>query len=397
MRHFLTGPKLFTGDEVIEGHGIFVEEGRIAGVLPVGGDPPAGAQLVPLEPGALIAPGFIDIQVNGGGGVLFNDQPTVEGALAIAAAHRRFGSTGILPTIITDAPERMRDAAQAVVEAVRRPASGVLGIHIEGPFINPERAGAHDRRFIRKPTEDDLAFLCGLSETLQGRVLLTLAPECVEDAALVRLVEAGVAVSVGHTAASAERVAEVLQLGARAFTHLFNAMPAIVNRQPGPAGAALADRGAWAGLIVDGHHVHPTLLRAALAARPRERMLLITDAMPPTGTEQTSFALNGRTIFRRDGRLVLADGTLAGADLDMAAAVRNARNLLGLPLEDALRMASLYPAEFLGMERERGRIAAGYRADLVLLGPEGEVRATWIDGRRRDAGDPGEALSAERR
>lgn len=385
MRQLLTGARVFTGETILEGHGVLVEGGRILGLPPEGSGPAEAVEAVRLDSSCLLAPGFIDVQVNGGGGVLFNAEPSAEAALVIAAAHRRFGTTGLLPTVITDEPACMRAAARGVVEAVRRRDGGVLGIHIEGPFINPERAGVHDRRFIRAPAEEDLAFLCDLAAELSGRVLLTLAPECVDDAVLARLVGAGVIVSIGHSAASAERVAEALDLGVRGFTHLFNAMPPIANRQPGPAGAALADHRAWAGLIADGHHVHPALLRAALAARPRARMMLVTDAMPLTGTDRTEFTLNGRTIFRRDGRLTLADGTLAGADLDMAAAVRNARDLLGLPLEDALRMASLHPAEFLGIERERGRVAPGCRADLVLLGPGLEVLATWVEGRRQDA------------
>ncbi|MGQ9365652.1 N-acetylglucosamine-6-phosphate deacetylase, partial [Azospirillum sp. A39] len=259
----------------------------------------------------------------------------------------------------------------------------------EGPFISPQRVGAHDPRFVRAPDEADLAFLCALPARLPGgRVLLTLAPECVDDAAMTRLMAAGVVLSVGHTVASAERVVEALDLGVRGVTHLFNAMPEIVNRRPGPAGAALGDGRPWCGLIADGHHVHPLMMRAAVAARPRGRTMLVTDAMPPTGTDATRFELNGRTIYRRDGRLVLADGTLAGADLDMAAAVRNAGTLIGLPLEECLRMASLYPAEFLGMAGERGRIAPGWRADLVLLRPDLTVRGTWVAGGWRAADEP---------
>ncbi len=389
MRQLLTGARIFTGETILDGHGLLVGDGRILDIVAPGRSPPAADRSVALDPGGLLAPGFLDIQVNGGGGILFNAQPTADAALAIAAAHRRFGTTGLLPTVITDTPDCHRAAAEAAVDAVARPGGGVLGIHFEGPFISPQRAGAHDPRFVRTPDAADLEFLCGLPARVpNGRVLLTLAPECVEDAALSRLMAAGVILSVGHTMAGAERVVQAFDLGVRGVTHLFNAMPGIANRQPGPAGAALADGRPWCGLIVDGHHVHPLMMRAALAARPRGRTMLVTDAMPPTGTDAASFELNGRAIHRRDGRLVLADGTLAGADLDMAAAVRNAGSLIGLPLEECLRMASLYPAEFLGMAGERGRIAPGWRADLVLLRPDLTVRGTWVDGgwRAADAG-----------
>lgn len=381
MRQLLTGARIFTGETILDGRSLLVGDGRILDIVAPGRTLPDVDRTVALEAGDLLAPGFIDIQVNGGGGVLFNERPTLEATLAIAAAHRRFGTTGLLPTIITDTPDCHRAAAEAAVTAVAQPGSGVLGIHFEGPFISPQRVGAHDPRFVRAPDGADLDFIGGLPGRVPGgRVLLTLAPECVEDAALLRLMAAGVILSVGHTMASAERVVEAFDLGVRGVTHLYNAMPGIANRQPGPAGAALADGRPWCGLIADGHHVHPLMMRAALAARPRGRMMLVTDAMPPTGTDADSFELNGRTIYRRDGRLVLADGTLAGADLDMATAVRNAGTLIGLPLEESLRMASLYPAEFLGMAGERGRIAPGWRADLVLLRPDLTVKGTWVEG-----------------
>lgn len=384
MRQLLTGARIFTGETILDGRSLLVGDGRILDIIAPGRTPPDVDRTVALEAGDLLAPGFLDIQVNGGGGVLFNEQPTLEATLAIAAAHRRFGTTGLLPTIITDTPDCHRAAAEAAVKAVAQPGGGVLGIHFEGPFISLQRVGAHDPRFVRAPDEGDLDFIGGLPARMPGgRVLLTLAPECVEDAALSRLMAAGVILSVGHTMASAERVVEAFDLGVRGVTHLYNAMPGIANRQPGPAGAALGDGRPWCGLIADGHHVHPLMMRAALAARPRGRMMLVTDAMPPTDTDADSFELNGRTIYRRDGRLVLADGTLAGADLDMATAVRNAGTLIGLPLEESLRMASLYPAEFLGMASERGRIAPGWRADLVLLRPDLTVRGTWVDGEWR--------------
>jgi N-acetylglucosamine-6-phosphate deacetylase len=330
-----------------------------------------------LPEGTILAPGFIDVQANGGGGVLFNESPTVEAACAIAAAHRRFGTTSLLPTVITDRPEVMRTAAVAARAASLVANSGVAGVHLEGPFISLKRPGVHSTALIRRMDAADADWLAGLGRST--RLLVTVAPEEVEDAFLDQMVAAGVVVSAGHSAASFERVTESLAHGLSGFTHLYNAMPPIAGREPGPIGAALLDQTAWCGLIVDGVHVHAALLKLALAARPEARMLLVTDAMSVLGTAADTFTLYGATIFRCNGRLEREDGTLAGADLDMAAAVRNGVSMLGLDLERALRMASTYPASFMRLA-DRGRIAPGLRADLVLLTPALEVCGTWIGG-----------------
>lgn len=385
MKRFLAGARLFTGDRLLDGHGVLLEAGRIAAVLPV--EPvPGGAEVVRLPEQALLVPGFLDAQVNGAGGVLFNDAPTLEAALTMAAAVRRSGTTGLLPTLITDEPAKMRRACEAALEAVARPASGILGLHLEGPFISAERAGVHERRFIREPEAQEVEYLCVLTKRLAhhgGRLLVTLAPERVGDAILQRLASAGVVLSVGHTAASFERTEQALAAGVRGFTHLFNAMPPLHNREPGPLGAALHGHEAWCGIIADGFHVHPAMLHLLLKLKRPGKVFLVSDAMPPVGTEATSFTLYGRTILRQGGRLTMEDGTLAGADLDMAAAVRNCVHLLGLPLEEGLRMASRYPAGFLGLEGHLGRLAPGYRADLTLLGEDLKVLATWVAGQEQ--------------
>ncbi|SMH48171.1 N-acetylglucosamine-6-phosphate deacetylase [Azospirillum agricola] len=376
-RRFLVGSRLFTGDAILDGHGLLIGEGRILDLLPSGREPDAEILRLPDE--ALLAPGFIDAQVNGAGGVLFNDRPTVEAALAIAAALRRSGTVGLLPTFITDDRARTEQAARAALAAAAIPGSGVLGVHLEGPFLSPERPGVHEPRFIRAPDAADIAFLTGLAAGAPGaRVLVTLAPERVEDDALARLSAGGVLLSAGHSAASVERVAEAAERGLRGVTHLFNAMPPIVNRAPGLALAGMSDPRLWCGIIADGVHVHPALLRATLAAKPAGRVFLVTDAMPPVGTDATGFTLYGQTIHRRGGRLETGDGTLAGADIDMIGAVRNAVALLGVELEEALRMASLYPAAFLGLEDRYGRLAPRHRAALVLLGADLEVLRTWV-------------------
>ncbi|MCY1081299.1 N-acetylglucosamine-6-phosphate deacetylase [Archangium lansingense] len=385
MRQVLVGARLFTGERMLDGHAVVVEGERIRAVVPVDAVP-TDAQIQRLPEDALLVPGFLDAQVNGAGGVLFNDTPTVEAALAIAAAARRSGTTGLLPTFITDEPGRMRQACEAAVEAMARPASGVLGIHLEGPFISGERPGVHESRFIRVPDAGDLDYLGALPARLAGqggRLVVTLAPECVDDAVIQRLTSAGVVLSAGHTAATYERTREALVAGVRGFTHLFNAMPPAQSRQPGPVVAALEADEAWCGVIADGIHVHPAMLRLLLRVKPPGRVFLVTDAMPPVGTEVTSFTLYGRTILRREGRLVTENGTLAGADIDMVSAVRNCVRLLGLPLEECLRMASLYPASYLGLDGHLGRVAPGYRADLTLLRAELSVLATWVGGQQQ--------------
>ncbi len=381
MQTLLTGARIFTGDDFLDGHALLLEDGHIRAVMPEGAAP-AGVARRSLPPDGLLAPGFIDTQVNGGGGVLFNDSPTVAGALAIAAAHRRFGTTSLLPTIITDDMDCMTQGAEAAAMAAQLPGSGVLGVHLEGPFLAPTRRGVHDARFIRTPTAADLDWLCTLPALFdqRGRAVLSLAPEQVEDAAISRLAAAGLILAGAHSAAGLGRTRAALAAGLRGFTHLFNAMPPIANREPGIAFAAMTDPDSWCGIIVDGVHVHPDLLRLALATKPRGKLMLVTDAMPPTGTDAVSFTLYGATIHRRDGRLVTDDGTLAGADIDMGQSVRNAVHLLGVDLAEALRMASLYPAEFLGLSERVGRLAAGCRADLVLLDADLSVHEVWVEG-----------------
>jgi N-acetylglucosamine-6-phosphate deacetylase len=248
----------------------------------------------------------------------------------------------------------------------------------------------HPPQRMRCPEPDDIEFLVAVAGRRggdAGRVLLTLAPECVDDRDIARLAAAGITLAAGHTAATFERTREALAAGVRGFTHLFNAMPPVINREPGPVAAALADPDAWCCIIADGLHVHPALLRLLVQVKPAGKVVLVTDAMPPSGTSVTSFTLFGKTIHRRDGRLVTDDGTLAGADIDMAASVRNCVQLLALPLEESLRMASLYPATYLGLP-DRGRAAAGFSADLALLRPDFTVLATWVGGDEQWYGEP---------
>jgi N-acetylglucosamine-6-phosphate deacetylase len=374
MTFALTGARVFDGDHVLEGRAVVVRDGRVVGVPD---EKNLGAGVEQRRVDGLLVPGFIDVQVNGGGGVLYNDVRTVEGLRAIAEAHRAYGTVGLLPTFITDTRERMAEAVDAMRQALAARIPGILGIHVEGPFINPERKGVHNPDYMRPMDDEDIAILTSLKE---GRTLVTLAPERNGMEAISRLAASGVLVCAGHTAGDYATIMEACRHGLRGFTHLFNAMPPFAGRDPGPVGAALDSNGTWCGLIVDGHHVSDAALRVAVTAKGTDHMMLVTDAMSVTGTDLASFELHGRTIYRQDGKLTTADGTLAGSDLDMASAVRNSVNRLGLSLPEVLRMASLVPAAFLRLDHELGRIAPGYRASLVLLDDGLNVRQTWIDG-----------------
>ncbi|HVK51659.1 MAG TPA: N-acetylglucosamine-6-phosphate deacetylase [Pseudoxanthomonas sp.] len=353
-----------------------VIDGRdIQSLLPLA-DVPATAARHDLH-GATLVPGYIDAQVNGGGGVLFNNAPTVETLRRIGEAHRQFGTTGFLPTLISDDAEVMREAIAATHAAIEAGVPGVLGIHLEGPYLAPARKGTHDADKFRVPDEAEIAMAASLDN---GVTLLTLAPERIPVDSIRALIARGVIVAAGHTAGSYEEIRAGLEAGISGFTHLYNAMSPLQGREPGAVGAALEDRHSWCGIIVDGHHVHPGSLRVALKAKPIGKIFLVTDAMPPVGSDDPSYVLYGETITVQDGVVRNAAGSLAGSALDMATAVRNAVQLLGLPLEEAARMASTYPADFLGLSASHGRIAPGYRASLVALDADLNVVGTWIDG-----------------
>jgi N-acetylglucosamine-6-phosphate deacetylase len=331
--------------------------------------------------GGTLAPGFIDLQVNGGGGVLLNDRPDVEGIAAICAAHARLGTTGLLPTLITDTPEVTRAAVEAGVGAAKS-VPGFLGLHLEGPHLDPRRKGAHDPRLIRPMTQADLDLLRGAAARLPA-LLVTLAPESATPAQIAALAAAGTIVSLGHSDTGCAAARAAFRAGARMVTHLFNAMSQLGNREPGLVGAALDAEEVSAGLIADGIHVAPATMRAALAAkRGVDALFLVTDAMAVAGTDLTEFALNGRRILRRGGRLTLEDGTLAGADIDFAGAIRVLVHAVGLTVPQALRMATAAPAAAIGMGDRLGRLAPGLPADLVHLDADLALRGVWRAGGR---------------
>ncbi|MDY0872680.1 N-acetylglucosamine-6-phosphate deacetylase [Dongia rigui] len=372
------GVDIFDGTGVRRDHAVIIRDGRVADLLPAAqlGSDMATERLA----GHMLVPGFIDVQVNGGGGVLLNDAPNVAGIGRICDAHALFGTTSLLPTLITDTPALTATVVAAVKQALAANLPGCLGLHLEGPFLSPERRGAHDAQLIRQMNDADVDLLLGLGlQTL----LVTLSPERVQPRIIRRLADAGIVVSLGHSNASYDQVLAAVDAGARGVTHLFNAMSPLTHRAPGVVGAALDSGQLWCGLIADGHHVHKAAIDIALRAkRGPGRIFLVTDAMSTVGSDIQSFDLNGRRITRQDGVLVLDDGTLAGSDLDMMAAVRFMVQGVGLDLLQALRMASVDPADFLGRQ-DIGRIAAGARADFVLIDHDLRAKAVWRGGVRR--------------
>ena len=372
----LVNGRVLGDDGIAEGRVVLVEGARIAAVTTASDPRVKSARRHDLR-GATLLPGFIDAQVNGGGGVLFNDAPTIESIRAIGAAHRRYGTTGFMPTLISDDLSVIGEAMTAVREAIAAKVPGVIGVHIEGPFISAERAGTHDPSKFRDLDERGVQLLTSLGV---GRTLVTLAPETTTPATIRRLATKGIVVSAGHTNATFDEMREALAAGVRGVTHLFNAMSPLGHREPGVVGAALHDTECWCGLIVDARHVHPAVLQLALRSKRPDRFMLVTDAMPNVGYDSDHFILQGRRIEVRDGVCVDENGTISGSALDMATAVRNCVELLGLPLEQAARMASTYPARFLGLGDELGQIAPGFRASLVAVDDRVRVLETWIDG-----------------
>ena len=370
----IAAPQLFDGTALRGPALVRVSGGRIEDINFTSKLP---REAIALPPDAILAPGFIDVQVNGGGGVLLNDEPTEAGVRRIVEAHRKAGTTGCLPTLITDRADVMQRLAAIASGASQIP--GVLGFHLEGPAINRMRKGIHLESEIRLPDADDLAAMKSFGDC--GRSLVTLAPECMPPSLIDALLVAGLRISAGHSDATAIQLKQAADRGVSGVTHLFNAMSQLTARAPGVVGAALDDERLFAGIICDGYHVDPASLRIALRCKGRDRLMLVTDAMPLVGTDQCHFLLQGRKITLEDNRLTGPDGTLAGAHLTMIEAVRNAVAMLGVNLADALVMASRTPATFLGLASELGSIAPRYRADLVAFNGRFDVIETWIAGR----------------
>ena len=349
---------------------VTLEHGRVKAIH----DAPAQHDL-PVYHGRLV-PGFIDVQVNGGGGVLFNQERSPKALQQIMTAHLKYGTTGMTPTLVTDSVEAMLDAAQAVKDAKQQGIPGILGVHFEGPWLSVKRKGVHSEKYIREPSDAELALL---TDPELGLVMVTLAPETASTQVIKKLSDAGIKVFLGHSDASAEQVNAALDAGAIGFTHLYNAMSQLHSRAPGMVGVCLA-RDAYAGLIVDGYHVDPQACQIAFRAKGKQQMMLVTDAMALAATDATEVPFFDTKILRDGDKLTTPDGTLAGSCLTMLDAVRNTVNMCGVPLADAVEMAATTPAKMLGLEHEFGCIAAGHVANFMLLDEHLNIAQLWLHG-----------------
>lgn len=373
----IIAPRVFDGEKWHDNAALIVENKQVKSIVPAAGVP-ADMEVERLDEGFL-APGFVDLQVNGGGGVLLNNDPSVEGIRTICTAHAQFGTTALLPTLITDTAEIRDITIAAGVEAAKAGVPGFAGLHLEGPHLSKARKGAHDPDMIRPMEDDDVAALVAARQQLPA-LMTTVAAESVTPAQVRTLCEAGIKVSIGHSDAASEKVLALVEAGASMITHLFNAMSQMTGREPGMVGVALNTSTLNVGLIADGYHVHPASMALALRAKQGPgRVFLISDAMSTIGTDVTELVLNGRKVKRANGKLTLEDGTLAGADLDMATAVRLTHQVVGIVIDEALRMASLYPAEAMDL-RDFGRLAQGSAANFVWLSDTLSAKQTWIDG-----------------
>jgi N-acetylglucosamine-6-phosphate deacetylase len=376
MTSVLVNGLVFDGQQLRQGLAVVVENDRVIDLLPEKQLPDSIDVSWDLN-GHILAPGLIDIQVNGGGGVMFNDDPSVETIRGMGAAHRQFGTTGFMPTLISTDLDTISEAMSAVGQAISEAVPGVLGIHLEGPFLNAEKRGIHDENKFRELDEAAFELLSSLD---QGKTLVTLAPEKTTAKMISRLTASGVLVFGGHSNATYQQTRLALNAGLRGFTHLFNAMSPFKSREPGMVGAALEDENSWCGIIADGHHVHPASFALAVKAKKRGHSILVTDAMAAVGSTQKSFVFDGLKIQALDGCCRTPGGHLAGSDLDMISAVRNAIRFAGLSQSEALRMASTYPARALGLETQLGAIRAGFKASFVELDEDLNLYRTWING-----------------
>lgn len=376
MRTALTHANLLTPEGFKDGQTVLIENGCIVDICD-DADCPDNVVIRHDINGMRLLPGLIDLQVNGGGGVLFNDDPSVETIKAIGAAHRKFGTTGFLPTLISDDLDIMATAIETVDKAIEQGVPGVLGIHLEGPFLNEGRKGVHDASKFSSIGDAEIDLLSSLKH---GKTLVTLAPEMTTPDVIRTLAQRGIIVAAGHTQASYEQTLSAMDAGLTGFTHLFNAMKPLESRQPGVIAAALEDERAWCGIIADGHHVHPAMLRMALRAKHDNQIFLVTDAMPSVGAAHKPFSLGALKISVADGKCVTDAGTLAGSDLDIISAVRNAHDLLGLPLAQAVKMASQVPARFIGLDQKLGSISIGQQADFIVIDKNFQVTESWIKG-----------------
>jgi N-acetylglucosamine-6-phosphate deacetylase len=374
----ISAPSIFDGAQFLSHHCVIVQHGTVVQLLPTS-QCPTTLEILALPEGVL-APGLIDLQVNGGGDVMFNNSPCEETLTIMLDAHRATGTTSLMPTLISDTGAMQRQSVAAVRAAIAGGAKGILGIHLEGPYFEDAKRGVHSADLIRAATNEDIDWLCSLEDIC---VIVTLAPEHLAAGHIRRLCDGGLHVCAGHSNATYTQIRAAVAEGLEGVTHLFNAMSPLTSREPGVVGAALEDDSLWAGIIADGHHVHPASIRLAQQTKPPGKLVLVSDAMATVGGSVGQFSLYGEVIQEREGKLHNAAGALAGSAIGMIDAVRYTSMEVGIALDECLRMASLYPAIILGLDDRLGRIDNGYRADLVHFDDNFAVHNTWLAGQHR--------------
>ena len=376
MKQALLGSQIFCGERFYDDHALLVEGKSIVDIVDKN-NTPDNFNKIELDQG-ILAPGFIDLQVNGGGGVLFNNSPNKESLNTIIKAHQFFGTTSIMPTVISDSLEVLEQCIKTVTEEIKNNSS-LLGIHIEGPFFNTKYRGVHQKQYISTINSDYL----NLFESLKGfPVMLTLAPECISSQQLKHLTSLGIKTLAGHSDASYDKLDDAIKNGLDGFTHLFNAMGQISAREPGVVGSALHFENTFASIIVDLHHVHPSLIQLAYQLKPKGKLFFISDSMATINHGKPSFELYDEVVNESDGRLVNSEGKLAGSSITQIDAVKNAYQKCNITLNQALAMASRYPAEYLGIENHLGSLKPGYRADLVHFDSNFKVHNVWVSGKQ---------------
>ncbi|MFN9073306.1 MAG: N-acetylglucosamine-6-phosphate deacetylase [Hyphomonadaceae bacterium] len=365
------------GEQILSGQTLLVSGGKIEALGP---DLAIPAHYARYDlSGDILSPGFVDIQVNGGGGALFNDAPTVKTIATIAKAHAKFGTTSLLPTLISDDLDKVAQAIAAVDAAIEAGVPGILGIHLEGPFLNARRKGVHDASKFKVLDQNAIELLTSLT---RGKTLITLAPETAPPGAIAELVRRGAVVFAGHTEASYEQIIAAEAEGLRGFTHIFNAMSQLASRAPGVVGAALASPTAFSGLIADGVHVHPANMALVARLLGPQRTVLVSDAMPTLGSDRDWFELKGEKIFARGLTCYTPDGVLAGSNLSMHDALGVMMQQAGIQLAEALQMASHAPALAMGIEVQVGQLVIGAQADFVQLDADANLVKVWQNGRQ---------------
>lgn len=377
MKQVFFGARIFDGERFHDDAALVIDGAFVSGIVPYA-ERPTDAEQHDCGGEGFISPGFIDAQVNGGGGVLFNEMPTAEAIDNIAKAHRAFGTTSLLPTVITDEP-KILNAALVAAKVAHASVKGSHGLHVEGPFIDKERAGAHRADFIRMMTEKDATHLI---TNKTGVMMVTLSPKAASLSLIETLARAGIIVSLGHTDVTDKEAFSAFDKGASAVTHLYNAMGLLGHRLPGLVGAALSDTRIIAGLIADGHHVAPTAIKVAIAAKGVEGIALVSDAMPPSANGPDKFILQGRKVTRTGSRAAFDEtGALAGSAITMLESVRYLLSSCDVELSDALTMATLTPARMLGIDSRLGRLQTGYQADFISVNDNFGIRSVYIAGK----------------